>query len=121
LREEAMKERSEYQQLEEVLRKERAGSPKIRALAHWLMQENVRFKMSQPKTPSEERKLITEEAIIEYRIWFEGFSAEVIEYTEAYEHAFELLQPFVNKFIDEGKLDILLVYLREINREKSKK
>jgi len=115
-----MKERREYQQIEEVVRKKRAGSAKIRALAHWLMQEDIRWEMSQPKTASEERKLITEEAIIEYSIRFEGYTAEAGDYLEAYEQAFELLQPFVNKFMDEGKLDILLIYLREINREKSK-
>ena len=41
MRDEAMKERREYQHLEEVLKQEKAGSAKIRALAHWLMQEKI--------------------------------------------------------------------------------
>ena len=122
MRDEAMKERREYQHLEEVLKQEKAGSAKIRALAHWLMQENIKWKLEHDcKSNDDRRKLFTKEAYIEYLIFAEGYKEDSADYLTAYEHAFETMKPYIDQFMDEGKLGILLIYLREINREKSKK
>ena len=116
-----MKDTAAYKGLEALLKNEKAGSAKIRALAHWLIQERVKWRLEHDcRTPSQRQKLITEEASIEFRIYMESFKEDAAEYLDTYENAFELLQPSINKFMDEGRLHIPLVYLREINREKSK-
>jgi len=115
----AMKDTPAYKGLEELLENERAGSPKIRALAHWLMQEDIRSKLEQPLSPSQERQCITQQAYVEYLIFAEGYTADAAEYLTAFEEGFASLQPYIDTFRDEGKLNTLLLYLREINREKS--
>src|SRR5262245_39609989 len=112
----AMKDTAAYKGLEELLKNEEAGSAKIRALADWLMQERLKWRLEHDcRTPSQRQKLITEEAYIDIRIFMEGYKEDAAEYLDAYENAFELLQPHIDKFMDEGRLHILLIYLREIN------
>ena len=114
-----MKNTPEYIALEELLENERAGSPTIRALAHLLMQEEVRWQLEQPLSPSQERQCITQQSCVEYLIFAEGYTADAAEYLTAFEEGFASLQPSIDTFRDEGKLNTLLLYLREINREKS--
>jgi len=114
-----MKNTPEYIALEEFLKGERAGSPTIRALAHWLMQEDIRSKLEQPLSPKQERQCITQQSCVEYLIFAEGYTADAAEYLTAFEEGFASLQPYIDTFRDEGKLNTLLLYLREINREKS--
>jgi hypothetical protein len=124
MRKEAVKNRPEYRHLEEVLKNEKAGSAKIRALADYLMLEDLQWRLAH------KRQELSREEIYELRSrkgfmiqygWLQSFKEDSDEYISAFEGAFELMKPYIDKYMDEGKLNVLLIFLREINREKSKK
>ena len=93
-----MENRPEYKQLEEALRGEKAGSARIRALAHWLMQEDIKWKLEHDcRSDNDLRKLITDEAFVEYLIFSEGYKEDTAEYLEAYEHAGETMKLYIEQ------------------------
>jgi hypothetical protein len=121
---EMMQDSPERRHLEEVLKHDKAGSAKIRGLTDYLMLTDLQWRLAY------ERQDLSEEEIHELRSrkgfmiqhsWLQSFKEDADEYISAYEGACELMKPYIDKYIDEGKLAVLLNCLREINREKSKK
>jgi hypothetical protein len=119
-----MKDTPEYQHLEEVLKNENAGSAKIRGLADYLMLEDLQWRLAykrQELSQEEIYELRSRKGFMIQHSWLQSFKEDSDEYISAYEGAFEWMKPYIDKYMDEGKLSVLLIYLREINREKSRK
>ena len=119
-----MKGTPERQHLEEILKDDKAGSAKIRGLADFLLLKDLQWRLAykrQELSQEEIYELRSRKGFMIQHSWLQNFKEDSDEYISAFEGAYEILQPYIAKYMDEGKLTVLLIYLREINREKSKK
>ena len=120
-----MKGSPQRQALEEVLREERAGSAKIRALSHYVQLKQAESMIERER----EQGLIGEDTfthwerqklILEVTIEHQYFTADAYEYSEAFANAETLFAPFL-KLRSGNPYQTFLHDLRAINREKSRK
>ena len=120
-----MKGNPAYQQLEEALREERAGSAKIRALSHYVQLKQAESMIEREReqgligddtfTHWERQKLI-----LEVTIEHQYFTADAYEYAEAFDNAGTIVAPYL-KLRNVNPYQTFLHDLRAINREKSEK
>jgi hypothetical protein len=113
----------ERQQLEEALKNEKAGSPKIRALADYAKLKHVEWQEEHELDARNDRALrefLVRKGYIEWQIEHQAFMADAYEYTGAYEQAGEILAPYFDLY--EGHPgEVLINDLKEINKEKSER
>jgi hypothetical protein len=111
------------QALEEALKDARVGSTKIQALGDYASLKDVEWRTEHRPAVIDELdgiQLIIEKAVVEQHIELRHFKADVAEYMEAFEHAEEILKPYVaidNSY--RSPYQLFLDDLMEINREKS--
>ena len=120
-----MKGTPQRQALEESLKYERVGSPKIQALADYAMRKDVEWRSEHRPAKMntlEERQLIAKKAVAEHHIDMWKVSRDVDVYFEAFDNAEAILKPYIaidNPYI--SPYQIFLDDLAEINLEKSRK
>jgi hypothetical protein len=107
-----MKGSPERQHLEEALKDERVGSPKIQALAHYAMLKGVEWRTENRPAVIDELdslQLISEKAVVEQHINMRRISRDVHAY-------FQIPPDLVVKCqaIDIGKVISLLIWRRNI-------
>jgi hypothetical protein len=115
-----MKDRPERQQLEEALKDEQVGSPKIQALAEYCMLKEVEYRLNHRSADIEEfelTKMEVRKVIIEQAIEQRKFSKDAYAYSEAFANAGVTLAPYFEKY-NGNPGQVLLDDLREINRGK---
>lgn len=116
-----MKNTPERQALEEALKNDPAGSVKIQALANYAALKDVEYRLKQFRDDTLDYpriELETRKVCIEYEIERWKFTAEVIEFEEAFASADETLAPYYEKYENPGLF--ILDDVKEINLEKAK-
>jgi hypothetical protein len=119
-----MQDSPERQALEEALRDEPVGSPKIQALADYAMLKDIEWRTEQRPAEIDELddiQLIIEKTVLEQHIRYRKFHADAYAYIEALKNAEAIVQPYVALDTPyRNPYQIFLDDLREINREKSR-
>jgi hypothetical protein len=118
-----MKDTPEYKALEEALKDEKAGSLKIQALAYYTMLKDAEYRLAQLRNDVcdlNRRELETCRIFVEQAVESWKYTAEALEYEEAFANAPKTLHLYFTKY-DGHPGHVLLEDLAEINRGKGKK
>jgi hypothetical protein len=117
-----MKETPEYKALDEALNGEKAGSPKIQALAYYAMLKDAEYRLAQLRDDVcdlNRRELETCRIFVGQAVEGWQYTAEALEYEEAFANAPQTLHLYFTKYNGHPG-QVLLEDLAEINRGKGK-
>ena len=115
----------ERQHLDEALKDERIGSPKIQALAHYAMLKDVEWQTENRPAVIDELdglQLIAQKAVAEHHIDMWKLRAEVDAFFEAFDNAAAIIAPYLaSDDPQRSPYQLFLEDLKEINWEKGRK
>jgi hypothetical protein len=118
-----MKDTPEYKALVEALKDEKAGSLKIQALAYYAMLKDAEYRLAQLRDDVcdlNRRELETCRIFVEQAVESWKYTAEALEYEEAFANAPKTLHLYFTRYNGHPG-QVLLEDLAEINRGKGKK